>query len=595
MILQALTNYYEKLLEQGKVDAPGWDKTFKVSFELRINDSGELVQVVDLRTSVQKGKKSVLAPREISVPVHGKRSSGISANFLCDTSSYMLGADEKGKSADKEDESGRSVRCFEAARTLHHELLDDKDSPAARAILAFFDNWDPSCAKAHPQIEPKWKDIAASANLLFGYEDANHKHYLATEDQVIRDAWQEYHSNASAEGDEMQCLVTGKKEHIARLHPNIKGVWGAQSSGASIVSFNAPAFCSYGYEQGANAPVSEYAANAYTTALNYLLANDTLCRHMGDTTVVCWAENASSSYQSLGMMGLFGADKASGISEEDVAAVLKRISEGKACNWEDEELQPGQHFYILGLAPNASRLSVRFFIRDTFGEYARHLQQHRDALEIVCPANKDSRYLSVWALAMETVNRNERNPSPSPQLAGDLLRAILTGGRYPATLINGVEIRIRAEQDITYGRAAIIKAYYIRNGSNNKQSKEVLTVKLNEESNYVPYVLGRLFAVLEAVQEAANPGINTTIRDRYFSSACATPAMVFPTLINLVQKHLGKLKEGQEIYYNRQISELLSKLTEDYPAHLSLPEQGSFQIGYYHQTQKRYTKKTEEE
>ena len=195
---------------------------------------------------------------------------------------------------------------------------------------------------------------------------------------------------------------------------------------------------------------------------------------------------------------------------------------------------------------------------------------------------------------METVNRNESNPAPAPQLAGDLLRSVLTGERYPASLLNGVALRIRAEQQVTYGRAAILKAYYSRNGTSNENFKEVLTVKLNEESTYAPYVLGRLFAVMEAIQENANPGINTTIRDRYFNSACATPAVVFPTLINLAQKHLSKLGGGKEVSFNAQIAELLGKLDEDYPAHLTLQEQGAFQIGYYHQVQKRYAKKEEE-
>ena len=172
---------------------------------------------------------------------------------------------------------------------------------------------------------------------------------------------------------------------------------------------------------------------------------------------------------------------------------------------------------------------------------------------------------------------------------------MLTGGRYPATLLNGVTLRIRAEQEVTRGRAAIIKAYYLRNEPSNERLKEAFTVKLNEETNYTPYILGRLFEVLEEIQEKANPGINTTIRERYFNAACATPALAFPTLINLTQKHLNKLSNSLEIYYNKQLTELLGRLEETYPAHLTLPEQGAFQIGYYHQQQKRYSKKNEEE
>lgn len=551
MILQALTAYYEQLLRQGKIAAPGWDGHFKVSYELRLNDAGQLVDVVDLRVSETKGKKTVIVPRELRVPAHVKRTVGIAANFLCDNSSYLLGADEKGK-------PDRAKQCFEACAQLHHKLLDGVDDPAAKAILAYFDSWDPAQAAEHPLLNAEWKDLTGNANLIFGYEAPDHHHILAND------------------------------------APAIKGVMGAQSAGAALVSFNAPAFCSYGHEQGENAPVSEYAAFAYTTALNLLIADRNHCKRVGDTTIVCWAESAEPAYQDAFSLFLFGAEEASGIEEADVQAALRRLAAGQTVPFLEKELAPDQHFYVLGLAPNAARLSVRFFLRDTFGTFARNLQKHADALEITRPAYDNRKTLSVWALAMETVNRKERSPSPAPQLAGDLLRAVLTGGRYPATLLNGVTMRIRAEQDVTRGRAAILKAYYLRN-SPTDLNKEVFTVSLNETTN-VPYILGRLFSVLEAVQSDANPGINTTIKDRYFNSACATPALVFPTLLKLAQKHLQKLPDGKAVFYNKQITELAALVPESgFPARLSLPDQGKFEIGYYHQTQKRFEKKNKEE
>ena len=118
-------------------------------------------------------------------------------------------------------------------------------------------------------------------------------------------------------------------------------------------------------------------------------------------------------------------------------------------------------------------------------------------------------------------------------------------------------------------------------------------MELNQDTTYQPYLLGRLFAVLEGLQQAANPGINTTIRDRYFNSACATPAVVFPQLLKLAQAHLKKLGGGLEVNYNKQISDILAKFDRDYPASLNLYDQGIFQLGYYHQTQARFTKKEE--
>lgn len=588
MILQALTAYYEQLVRQGKLSAPGWDDSFKVSYELRLNDAGQLLRVVPLLTEKTVGKKTVLAPRAMRVPAHEKRSSGIAANFLCDNSTYLLGADEKGKPE-------RSADCFKACAKLHHTILDGVDSPAARALLAYFDSWDPAQAAAHPLLAEQWKEITGNANLIFGYEAADHSHSFVNDDPAIQNAWQTHYNDRSADSDMGQCLITGKYAPIERTHPNISGVPGAQSSGAALVSFNAPAFCSYGHEQGDNAPVSKYAAFAYTTALNRLLADRSHCKHVGDTTILCWAENAEPVYQDAMSMFLFGADEAAGIQESDVQAALKRLSAGQTVPFLEKELSPDQHFYLLGLAPNAARLSVRFFLRDTFGSFAQNLQKHAEEMEIDCSEKEKFRTLPIWAVVNETTRTVPGQPAkPSPQLAGDLLRAVLTGGRYPATLLNGVTLRIRAEQNVTRGRAAVIKAYYLRNYP-TELNKEVYTVSLNETTN-VPYLLGRLFSVLEAVQKAANPGINTTIKDRYFNAACATPGMSFPTLLRLSQKHLRKLNDGLATHYDKQITELMAQLPESgFPVRFSLPDQGKFTIGYYHQTQKRYVKKNEEE
>lgn len=588
MILQALTAYYEQLVRQGKLSAPGWDDSFKVSYELRLNDAGQLLRVVSLLTEKTVGKKTVLAPRAMRVPAHEKRSSGIAANFLCDNSTYLLGADEKGKPE-------RAADCFKACAKLHHTILDGVDSPAARALLAYFDSWDPAQAAAHPLLAEQWKEITGNANLIFGYEATDHSHSFVNDDLAIQNAWQAHYNDRSADSDMGQCLITGKYAPIERTHPNISGVPGAQSSGAALVSFNAPAFCSYGHEQGDNAPVSKYAAFAYTTALNRLLADRSHCKHVGDTTILCWAENAEPVYQDAMSMFLFGADEAAGIQESDVQAALKRLSAGQTVPFLEKELSPDQHFYLLGLAPNAARLSVRFFLRDTFGSFAQNLQKHAEEMEIDCSEKEKFRTLPIWAVVNETTRTVPGQPAkPSPQLAGDLLRAVLTGGRYPATLLNGVTLRIRAEQNVTRGRAAVIKAYYLRNYP-TELNKEVYTVSLNETTN-VPYLLGRLFSVLEAVQKAANPGINTTIKDRYFNAACATPGMSFPTLLRLSQKHLRKLNDGLATHYDKQITELMAQLPESgFPARLSLPDQGKFTIGYYHQAQKRYVKKNEEE
>lgn len=571
MILQALVKLYEDLAARGDISPSGWSET-KISYALCLDQDGTLVQLIPLLEEQTTGKKTVLRPQSKKVPAAVKRSSGVASNFLWDNASYLLGVDGKGKPE-------RSAQCFQACRELHHKLLDPVDTPAAKAILRFFDTWDPGSAAEHPVMQPELDTLFAGGNLLFRVQGI-----YATEDTEIRAAWQSYYD--SSEGDRMQCLVTGREDVIEATHPSIKGVAGAQSSGAALVSFNAPAFCSYGREQNFNAPVGKYAAFAYTTALNHLLADRDNVQRIGDTTVVCWAEGADPAYRPLVLGALFGQEQPEW-TEKALRDTVKRLANQEPV--EEYGLDPDRTFYILGLAPNAARLSVRFFFRDTFGNLMKHINAHHERMEIVRPAYDPYPTIPLWAMLRETVNQNTKDKEPSPVMAGATARAIFSGGPYPAALLTGVMLRIRAERNITRGRAAIIKAYYRKN-QHPDCPEEVLTVALNENSTNIPYTLGRLFSLYEAVQQSANPGINTTIKDKYFNGASSTPGTIFPVLDTLYPKHLRKLDGGLKVYYDRQVMQIKGILGEEYPLRLSLPQQGSFNLGYYHQTQKRYEK-----
>lgn len=570
MILQALTELFEDLVRQGKLSAPGWSNA-KISYALCLDESGALVAVMPTQHEETAGKKTLLRPNLISLPSTVTRTVGILPNFLWDNSSYLLGVDEKGKPE-------RSLRCFRAAAELHHQLLSGVDTPAAKAILAYFDTWAPENAQSHPALADSLQEILKGGNLTFQVNGI-----FAREDPAIQAAWSRHYDD----GDEelQQCLVTGKLDTAVAVHPAIKGVAGAQSSGAAMISFNAPAFCSYGKEQSLNAPVGKYAAFAYTAALNYLIADKTNVHRIGDTTIVCWAKGAEPQYTDFADFSLFGDALPEEWTEDDLHDAMKKLADGLPCP--ELSLNPDHPFYILGLSPNSARLSVRFFCRDSFGNLAKHVNAHYERLKIL---GSRYRFMPLWALLRETVNLNTTDKSPSPVMAGAVARAVFTGSLYPASLLEATMLRIRAERDITPGRAAILKAYYLKN-PHDLCPKEVLTVSLNESSTNIPYTLGRLFAVYEAVQEAANPGLNATIKDKYFNSASATPAVIFSILGNLSQKHLRKLEAGQRIYYEKQISALKGVLGESYPTRLSLPEQGSFDLGYYHQNQFRYTKK----
>lgn len=586
MILQSLVRYYETMAEKGKIAPLGYGRS-KVSYGLSLREDGALVGVVPLLETVQAGKKTVERPQNMLVPEPVVRSVGIVPNFLCDISSYIVGYDEKGKPE-------RTRACFEASKALHLSILQPVDSPMARAIVAFFEAWNIDGAAENEHLLPYLSELAKGANLIFMLNMQ-----YAQEDEDIKVAWMK-HSQEKVSEDQMVCLVSGERAPIARLHPKIKGVKDAQSVGASLVSFNARAFESYGREdeQGLNAPVSEYAAFAYTTALNALIADERHRTYLGDMTIVHWSEDANEAPSEIMGLNLNMTVKA---DAETTDALLKDVfTKLKAGDPLDGDIDLQCPFCILALAPNAARLSVRFFLRDTFGTLIKNLQKHYEDMEIVhAPFEKE--YVLFPDILSELSNPNATTKQAPEITEGTLVCDVIKGSRYPAAMYATVQMRIRADRDdpgrriqkIGRARAAIVKAYLLRN-STNPEIKGACDVALNPESTQPAYVLGRLFSVLEQIQEAANPGINSTIKDRYFNAACATPGTVFPTLIKLSNHHLRKLDAGHRIYLEKQVSDLIGMLdARPYPTRLTLEEQGLFEIGYYHQNQARYTRKEE--
>lgn len=575
MILQALVEYYENLEKQGCIAKRGWCQA-KISYGIELYTDGRVKGILSLKKEVQAGKKTAWVSRNMIVPEMVTRSSGIAANFLCDNSKYILGIDKSGTSK-------RIKDCYLAAKEKHLTILQNVQGEMAGAICKFFRDWNPEKAKENKVIAERWEEITDGGNLIFciGTE-------FAQEDKGIKEAW-EGSLDAVKEGIQGTCLVTGKKGEISRIHKSIKGVPGAQSSGAALVSFNAPAFESYGKEQSYNAPVGKYAEFAYTTALNYLLAQREYTFPLGDSMVVYWAESAKKEYQDI--FSYFIAPTID--NQKVIRGVFEKLKKGEYFNINDIKLNPDQKFFILSLAPNAARLSVRFFYQNSFGEILKNIEKHYERLEIVKPAWDEERYLGINDMLRETVNQNSKDKKPVSNMAALVLNAILADSRYPASLYTDTLIRIRAEQGkVTWGRAAIIKAYLIKN---YKWEEGGICMGFDEKSEDTAFILGSLFSVLEAIQLDANPGIKATIRDRYFNSACATPASIFPILIKLKNSHIKKLerdKGSSKIYYEKLLTELMGRL-KCFPKRLSLEEQGRFILGYYHQTQKKYEKREE--
>ena len=573
MILQALVKYYEDLEKQGKLPRQGWCQA-KVSYGINLSTDGNIKNIIWLKDEIQAGKKQIWTSKTMSVPAMLTRSSGIAANFLCDNSKYLLGIDKSGTGK-------RIVECFEAAKKKHLKLLGNASGEMAQAICAFFRNWDPEEVKKNIVVLENWEEITDGGNLIFCMNEG-----YAQDDDEIQKIWDAENEQTETDAEGI-CLVTGERTEISRIHRNIKGVPGAQSSGAALVSFNAPSFESYGKEQSYNAPVGKYAEFAYTSALNYLLTQRKYTFSLGDSIIVYWAEEAKTEYQDV-LLALLNPIKD---NQNEVHAFFEKLRKDEQIIIDDIELNPSQKFYILCLAPNAARLSVRFFYQSSFGNITKNLACHYERMQMIKPKWEEREYLGIEDMLKETVNMNSRDKKPISNMAAMVFSAILQNSRYPASLYTDALIRIRDEQGcVTWGRASIVKAFLMKN---HKNTEGEICMGLNEESNDVAYVLGRLFSVLESIQTDANPGIKSTIRDRYFNSACATPASVFPVLFKLKNSHIKKLereKESAKVYYEKLLTQIVGKL-EMYPKRLSLEEQGRFILGYYHQMQKKYEKR----
>lgn len=623
MILQSLYDYYQILREEQDlgIAEPGYSNE-PVSHALNLSLHGDLLDIVPLYVPVQMSKKTVDRPRRMNVPERTKRSVNVAANFMCDNAVYVLGLTEK-ETKDRD----YAQKRFEDFCKVNKEILSKVDSANARAVMAFLQKHDPKGARNNLVIANHLEGLMQGYNLIFYVEGRD-----VLNDQKIKSAWEDF--ALGREALEMQCLVTGEIGPIERLHPDIKGVRDAQSKGAKLVSFNLDAFTSYGRDQGANSPVSRRVASGYGVALNYLLSGQNPNRkiYLGNTTVVYWADTADKRYasafyaflnpdyqraqedESQETRGKENHQRARD-AEKTLGEVAGSVQQGKAIDLLalSEGLDKNTRFYVLGLAPSAARLSVRFFLTEPFGVFAERIMQHYKDLEIEKEYPNQPTYLSPYSILADCVSpkvtqRDEEVKKSWSLLGGTFLRSILTGAPYPEGLYAAMLNRIRHDSDetndqgkrrnvkINYIRAAYIKAHLTRKyrHQGNNLYQEALQMSLNESYTHPAYVLGRLFAMLERVQKAAlGQNINATIKDRYFTSACATPASVFPILLRLSQHHLNKAEYGK--YLENQIRDLLGMLeAKPFPSHLTLDEQGIFILGYYHQRGYRKGEQAEE-
>jgi CRISPR-associated protein Csd1 len=569
-VLSALNGYYDRLAANG--GAPPYGYSYEnIAFAIVLSPEGRALDVMPLVDTA--GKKD--RPQRLQVPQPSKRTSGVASNFLWDKTAYVLGVTESG--------SDRTRKEHAAFKALHEGALADTDDTGLRALRTFLADWVPEKFEQPPFV-PAMRD----ANVVFRLDgELGYLH----DRPAAREIWSRH--AASGDVETGRCLATGDTAPIARLHPAVKGVYGAQSSGASIVSFNLDAFVSYGKDKGANAPVSEAAAFGYTTALNLLLGRASRNRvQIADASTVFWAEAADGGVRAAeAAEGLFATlvDPPAPDDAQEAAKVrdvLAKIEQGRPLEETDPDVEEGTRFYVLGLSPNAARLSVRFWYDGTLGDLAGQFRDHWEALRIEPAPWRTAP--SVWRLLYETAAQRKAENIP-PLIGGELMRAILTGGRYPRALLSCVVIRMRADHDINGMRAAICKACLIRN-------REDVPVSLNSDSQDLAYNLGRLFAVF-AYAESSNERRNATIRDKYIGAASATPRRVFPILMRGYEHNrsaLGKasgLKRGAGVKADRAVAQIIEQYDGDvpFPSSLKLEDQARFFVGYYHQERALFT------
>jgi CRISPR-associated protein Csd1 len=574
MILKALADYYERMQDDPKIDIapPGFEKK-AIPFLIVIDKQGCFVNIRDTRSGTGKDK----TVREFLLPQGMKKASGIKANLFWDNPQYVLGSIKPGCQDEKDlKKAAKSLSAFkkrieetcgcltgnEGLQAVRHFLTEEKISP-----LFEHDLW--------PEI---W---LSNANLTFLLEGTNS--LVVQDKQLVKQITN--HSNQS--GKKQICSISGINDTPATLHTAIKGVWGAQTAGGNIVSFNKESFCSFNKwkQQGLNAPVSQKYEFAYTTALNIMLKKGSRQRmQIGDTSTVFWAKEKHTFEEDF---SCFLAEPPKG-EEADYAKFRSLLNSVKNGVFPLEDDIP---FYVLGIAPNAARLAIRFWYEGSISNMKEKIAQHFEDIKII-RAPHDREFLSLFQLLKATAIEGKADNIP-PNQGGEITRAVMSGSVYPRTLFAGAIRRCKAEQKVTHARAALIKGFLVREKRLRRITTKEVKMALDKTNENTGYVLGRLFAVLERIQEQALTGINKTIRDTYFSAATSNPVVIFKRLQDLAIHHLAKMRNNGKntTWLDKLMQEVIGKLSaEGIPNTLTLEDQGRFAIGYYHQRQDFFIK-----
>ena len=592
MLISALNEYYDYLSRNNKVLPEGYS-TVNIKYIIGLSVEGEVKEIIDYRKEEisinDKGKeKKSFNPRKILMPKRTEKT-GIDSNIIEHRPLYIFGLNYSDSKLAANDKTNKAAKSHEEFKKRNLEFIEDMDTPLINAYRKFMLNWVPEDQTENQILLNLGKDYI-TAGYVFCLE--GHPEKLLHDELEIKEKWIKLNLNKIEDSTLIsQCAITGEKKEIARLHGKIKGVYGGQASGTVLVGFNNECDESYGNKQGANGCISEKVMEHYTEALNYLLANKTHKVLIDEITVVFFAMNDNDICENQIQALLFGNNDE--VNVDDVNAMLKSVWE----NGRKGVLTNGQlnladtvtediDFYMIGLKPNASRLSVKFIYKKRFSDILYNIAMfQKEAAQI-----NDMKPVALWEIKRELISPKSTSEKVNPALVTKVMEAIIMGYRFPISLLDTLVRRVKTDKQEDIGlyrnkiRMRIIKAYI------NRNLKEDIGMSLDKTNVNQAYLCGRLFAVLEKIQiDVSKTKLNRTIKDTYFSSACSKPAIVFPIVLKLAQNHLNKL--NNPVFYNKLICEIIGELDNKFPENLSLNEQGNFIIGYYQQTESLYTKK----
>lgn len=577
MILQALNNYYirKQAATDGTLPPLGFEYV-PVSYLIVLEEDGTFVGF-EPRYRIEKNRH---VGQPFLLPQAVKRAAGIIADILWGKKEYVLGVQTPLENTDDPQKQGKARSAYNkkakrlaaqsmAFTNIVKELYEQTSEPKLYAVNKFLANLN---LESLSNAEYFDEILSNDSNLSFRIR--NDEKLVAQFPSVIEQITR-YKDGSNK--PKSTCLVTGELSTPQRLHAALKGVKDAHSAGGNIVSFNKDSFCSYGKrkQDPNNAPVSESVAFGYTTALNSLLERDSLQHfQVGKTSTVCWAISrvADAIPLEYTLPGLITERDDPDRRTEQLSNLFKSVRNGAYLKDDGNDA-----FYVLGLAANDARISVRIWQHGTVASFSEAIVRYFTELDI--DGRDKFGHPTIFRLLCSTAALGKAE-NINPALERALINAALGPAPYPQAVLNETLRRARTERDVNYYRAALIKAWLIRN------NKKELDVSLNPDYDATGYQLGRLFATLEKLQEAANPGLNATIRDRYFSAASSAPVTVFSTLMRLSNHHLKKLEGGMPVYFEKQLGEIITRLpAAPFPARLSLESQGEFAIGYYQQRQ----------